>query len=135
MLFSNLYSQQFKFDPADIQRSAISGGVAISSVASLFVHPYQAMLIGFAGGFACSTSHNFLRKFLERKLMITDTVGVVSLHAIPSAIAWIAGELAHSLLLLSPPTSPPLLLLLTSSRGISSHTHIFSCPRLTSPQA
>mmetsp|Transcript_18291 Transcript_18291/g.60106 ORF Transcript_18291/g.60106 Transcript_18291/m.60106 type:complete len:556 (-) Transcript_18291:270-1937(-) len=94
MLFSSLYSQQFKFDPADIQRSCISGGVAISSVASLFVQPYQAMLIGFAGGFACSTSHNFLRKFLEKKLMITDTVGVVSLHAIPSAIAWIAGVIS-----------------------------------------
>lgn len=46
MVFSSLYSGQFKLDPADVQRSSIAGGVAISSVVSLFCKPWEAMLIG-----------------------------------------------------------------------------------------
>ena len=91
MVFSSLYSGQFKLDPADVQRSSIAGGVAISSVVSLFAKPWEALIIGFCGGAACSTSHHFLRRFLERKLNITDTVGAVSLHAVPSLVAWFAG--------------------------------------------
>ena len=91
MIFSSLYSGQFKLDPADVQRSSIAGGVAMSSVASLFVVPWEALVIGFFGGFACSTSHHYLRKFLEKKLQITDTVGAVSLHAIPAIVAWVCG--------------------------------------------
>ena len=139
MVFSSLYSGQFKLDPADVQRSSIAGGVAISSVVSLFAKPYQAMCIGvsrvfpssmssnrpaifpallaqvgsgtkltclyatcasvcsgFAGGAACSTSHHFLRRFLEKHLSITDTVGAISLHAVPSLIAWGTGVYAVS---------------------------------------
>jgi len=93
MVFSSLYSGQFKLDPADVQRSSIAGGVAISSVVSIFAQPWEAMVIGFIGGGACSTSHHFLRRFLEKNLNITDTVGAVSLHAVPSLVAWIAGIL------------------------------------------
>lgn len=46
MVFSSLYSGQFKLDPADVQRSSIAGGVAISSVVSIFAKPYEAMIIG-----------------------------------------------------------------------------------------
>mmetsp|Transcript_13153 Transcript_13153/g.26277 ORF Transcript_13153/g.26277 Transcript_13153/m.26277 type:complete len:602 (+) Transcript_13153:188-1993(+) len=91
MVFSSLYSGQFKLDPADVQRSAIAGGVAISSVFSIFATPYEAMVVGFVGGGACSTSHHYLRRFLEKKLQITDTVGAVSLHAVPAMVAWAAG--------------------------------------------
>ena len=93
MVFSSLYSGQFKMDPADVQRSSIAGGVAISSVVSIFCKPWEAMIIGFCGGAACSTSHHYLRRFMEKKLGITDTVGAISLHAVPSTVAWIAGIL------------------------------------------
>jgi ammonia channel protein AmtB len=79
MIFSSLYSGQFKLDPADVQRSSIAGGVAISSVVSIFALPWMAMVIGFVGGAACSTSHHYLRRFLEKKLLITDTVGQIPL--------------------------------------------------------
>ena len=46
MVFSSLYSGQFKLDPADIQRSSIAGGVAIGSVVSIFAEPWQALIIG-----------------------------------------------------------------------------------------
>jgi ammonium transporter Rh len=46
MVFSSLLSGQFKLDPSDVQRSSIAGGVAISSVSSLFCQPWEAMLIG-----------------------------------------------------------------------------------------
>ena len=91
MVFSSLYSGQFKLDPADIQRSSIAGGVAVSSVANLFILPWEAMLLGFIGGGGCSTCHHYLRRWLERRLMITDTVGVVSLHFVPGIVAWAAG--------------------------------------------
>ena len=38
-----------------------------------------------------STAHHFLRPFMEKKLGITDTVGAVSLHALPALVAWLAG--------------------------------------------
>mmetsp|Transcript_61590 Transcript_61590/g.144867 ORF Transcript_61590/g.144867 Transcript_61590/m.144867 type:complete len:603 (+) Transcript_61590:213-2021(+) len=91
MVFSSLYSGQFKLDPADVQRSAIAGGVSVSSVFSIFAKPWEAIIVGFVGGGACSTSHHYLRRFLEKKLQITDTVGAVSLHAVPAMIAWAAG--------------------------------------------
>lgn len=96
MIFSSLYSGQFKLDPADVQRSSIAGGVAISSVVTLFAKPWESLIIGFFGGMACSTSHHYLRRFLEKKLQITDTVGAISLHAVPAMIAWIAGMIKLS---------------------------------------
>lgn len=59
---------------ADVQRSSLAGGVAISSVVSIFARPFTAMVIGFIGGAVCSTAHHFLRRLLEKKLSITDTV-------------------------------------------------------------
>ena len=50
---------------------------------SLFARPEHALIIGIAGGFVCSTSHHFLRRSLEKKLGVTDTVGAISLHAFP----------------------------------------------------
>jgi len=94
MIFSSLYSGQFKLDPADIQRSSLAGGVAISSVASLFARPPTAMIIGLLGGFVCSTAHHFLRRLLEKKLAVTDTVGAISLHALPGLLAWVCGIIA-----------------------------------------
>ncbi|EKX32066.1 hypothetical protein GUITHDRAFT_121766 [Guillardia theta CCMP2712] len=94
MIFSSMYSRQLKLDPADVQRSSLAGGVSISSVVSLFAKPQHALIIGVIGGFVCSTSHHFLRRILERKTGITDTVGVISLHAFPGLIAWIAGIIA-----------------------------------------
>lgn len=91
MVFSSLYSGQFKLDPADVQRSSLAGGVAISSVAAIFAKPQEALIIGAVGGFVCSTAHHFLRPFMERKLGITDTVGAVSLHALPGLVAWLSG--------------------------------------------
>jgi hypothetical protein len=46
---------------------------------------------GFGGGALCSTSHHFLRRFLEKHAGITDTVGAISLHAVPSLVAWGTG--------------------------------------------
>jgi len=94
MIFSSLYSGQFKLDPADVQRSSLAGGVAISSVASIFAVPVTAMVIGFVGGAVCSTAHHFLRRLLEKRLSITDTVGAISLHALPGLVAWVAGIIA-----------------------------------------
>jgi len=91
MFFSSLYSGQFKLDPADVQRSSLAGGVAIASCASIFARPHEALIIGAFGGFVCSTAHRFVRPFFERKLMVTDTVGAISLHALPGLVAWLAG--------------------------------------------
>jgi hypothetical protein len=49
MVFSSLYSGQFKLDPADIQRTAIAGGVSMSSLVSIFATPWQV------GPVLCST--------------------------------------------------------------------------------
>ena len=53
---------------------------------------------GFGGGALCSTSHHFLRRFVEKNVGISDTVGAISLHAVPSLVAWGTGVLKVSAL-------------------------------------
>ncbi len=89
MIFSALFHPQFKITITDAQRSAIAGGVAMSSSANLFCEPWLALIIGALGGMACSFGVHRARGVLESRLQLHDTVGVTSMHFWPGLIGWI----------------------------------------------
>ena len=58
------------------RRSAIAGGVAMSSNANLMCEPWLALVIGALGGMACCFGLHRARGCLESRLQVHDTVGV-----------------------------------------------------------
>ena len=94
MIFSALFHPKFKLTIADAQRSAIAGGVAMSSNANLLCEPWLALVIGGLGGMACCFGIHQARAFFENRLQLHDTVGVTSMHLWPGLIAWIFGLIA-----------------------------------------
>merc|ERR1711966_339453 len=54
MIFSAIFHDKNKLTIADAQRSAIAGGVAMSSNANLVAEPWMALLVGALGGMACT---------------------------------------------------------------------------------
>merc|ERR1712216_936421 len=91
MIFSALFHPRFKLTITDAQRSAIAGGVAMSSNANLMCEPWLALVIGALGGMACCFGIHRARGCLESRLQVHDTVGVTSMHLWPGLIAWIFG--------------------------------------------
>ena len=67
MVFSALFHPKFNLTIADAQRSAIAGGVAMSSNANLFCEPWLALVIGTLGGMACCFGIHKARGFFEKR--------------------------------------------------------------------
>ena len=67
MVFSALFHPKFKLTIADAQRSAIAGGVAMSSNANLLCEPWLALVIGTLGGMACCFGIHQARGFFEKR--------------------------------------------------------------------
>lgn len=93
LAFSAIFTGRFRLTITDVQRSTIAGGVAMSSNANLVAEPWMALLIGFAGGAACSFGIHRARPFWVNRVQMHDTVGVTSMHLYPAIISWIAGIL------------------------------------------
>ncbi|KAI6171142.1 Ammonium transporter domain containing protein [Aphelenchoides bicaudatus] len=71
-LFSQLVHKERRFNVKHIASASLAGGVASGAVATLFVTPFPALLLGIPT--------------LAAKLNIHDTRGVFSLHAIPAIV-------------------------------------------------
>ncbi len=55
----------------------------MSSNANLVAEPWMALIIGFAGGAACSFGIHHARPFWVKRIQMHDTVGVTSMHLYP----------------------------------------------------
>ncbi|MGM0929671.1 MAG: ammonium transporter [Actinomycetota bacterium] len=80
-----LYLLKRTIDPLIYTYAILAGGVAIGATVDL-ASPWQAWLIGLAGGAASTLSFVYLNEWLKRKTGVLDTMGVHNLHGIPGII-------------------------------------------------
>lgn len=75
-----------KLEMEIVLNASLAGGVAAGSSADIIVMPFGAMLLGFVTGIISSFGFAFLSKFLQKKINLHDTCGVLNLHGIPGLI-------------------------------------------------
>lgn len=79
-------SHSGKLDMEVILNASLAGGVAVGSAADIIVRPACAMLAGFVVGVVSSLGFAYLSKFLQQKIGLHDTCGVLNLHGMPGLI-------------------------------------------------
>jgi len=92
--FSSLLSRENKMDMVHIQNATLAGGVAIGTLADMYIHPYAAVLVGTVAGIVSVFGYRYIQPFLASKLKLHDTCGVHNLHGLPGVIAGIGGAVA-----------------------------------------
>jgi len=80
-----------KFNISDIQRSSLSGGIAMASCASFLIGPGGALVVGSVAGIITTISHVHLQPLLFRKIGLEDTLGTLSVYGIPGIIGALNG--------------------------------------------
>ncbi len=70
-----------------------AGGVAIGSVADLYVEPAGALGVGAFAAVVSVLGYKYLTPFLERRIGLKDTCGVHNLHGMPGVIAAIVSAI------------------------------------------
>jgi ammonium transporter Rh len=91
---SYLLRRTGRFSMVDIQNATLAGGVAIGAASDLVTNPWAAMLVGMVGGGCSVFGYVFLQDWLEEKIGLHDTCGVLNLHGIPGVIGGIAGAVS-----------------------------------------
>ncbi|KAJ3441851.1 rh50 isoform b [Anaeramoeba flamelloides] len=74
-----------------------SCGIIIGTVANLNLTPGGAMGIGILAGILSVIGYQFLQPLFENKLEVNDTVGIFSLHLLPSFIGGLIGMIVVSI--------------------------------------
>ena len=85
-----------KLEMEIILNSSLAGGVAIGSSADILVQPFGAMLTGFIVGIISSLGYAFLSKYLQQKINLHDTCGVLNLHGMPGLIGGFVSAIVAS---------------------------------------
>lgn len=85
-----------KLEMEIVLNASLAGGVAIGSAADIVCMPFGAMLCGFVSGIVSSLGFAFLSKFLQRKIGLHDTCGVLNLHGMPGLIGGIVSAIVAS---------------------------------------
>jgi len=83
-----------RFDMIDIQNATLAGGVAVGSSSDLVIGPGGALLIGLTAGTLSTVGFNYIGPWVERKLKIQDTCGILNLHGLPGILGGLAGTIA-----------------------------------------
>lgn len=79
-----------------IQNATLAGGVAIGSSAALRMPPVAALLVGLIAGGISTLGFRFASPWVESKLKIADTCGVLDLHGMPGLLGGIASAVLAS---------------------------------------
>jgi len=85
-----------KLEMEIVLNASLAGGVAIGSACDIIVMPFGAMLAGFVTGIISSLGFAYLSKFLQRKISLHDTCGVLNLHGMPGLIGGIVSAIVAS---------------------------------------
>eukprot|EP00808_Paulinella_micropora_P007296 g13492.t1 len=96
-LFSYHWRGQSRFDMADVQNATLAGGVVMGTVASLLTFDGAAAVataLGCLSGVVSVFGFVTVQPWLEKKLGLYDTCGVLNLHGMPSLLGAVAGVVA-----------------------------------------
>jgi ammonium transporter Rh len=85
-----------KLEMEIVLNASLAGGVAVGSACDIIVMPFGAMLAGFVTGIISSLGFAYLSKFLQRKINLHDTCGVLNLHGMPGLIGGIVSAIVAS---------------------------------------
>jgi len=85
-----------KLEMEIVLNASLAGGVAVGSAADIITKPFGAMLAGFVVGTVSSFGFAFLSKFLQKKISLHDTCGVLNLHGMPGVIGGIISAIVAS---------------------------------------
>jgi len=78
-----------KFEMIHIQNATLAGGVAIGACADLYTHPAGAIGIGFVAGVLSTVAYSYL----QTKMGMTDTCGVLNLYGLPGILGAVASAI------------------------------------------
>lgn len=67
----------------DIQNATLAGGVAMGACANMNINPIWAILIGISSGIISCLGFSKLQAFLESKIGLHDSCGIMNLHCLP----------------------------------------------------
>lgn len=85
-----------KLEMEIVLNASLAGGVAVGSACDIIVMPFGAMLAGFVTGIISSLGFAYLSKFLQKKISLHDTCGVLNLHGMPGLIGGIVSAIVAS---------------------------------------
>lgn len=94
---SRFFRKSRKFNMIDIQNATLAGGVAVGSSADLVIQPWGAVIVGAVAGVVSTWGYVFIKPWLEEKIHLHDTAGVLHLHGIPGIIGAIGGAISAAL--------------------------------------
>merc|ERR1711915_812634 len=73
-----------------VQNATLAGGVAMGNSANLIVSPYGSLITGGIAGAISTLSYQYLQGYLQKRIGLHDTGGVLSLHGLPGIYAALA---------------------------------------------
>jgi len=79
-----------------VLNASLAGGVAVGSACDIIVAPFEAMLAGFVTGIISSLGFAYFSKFLQKKISLHDTCGVLNLHGMPGLIGGVVSAIVAS---------------------------------------
>lgn len=85
-----------KLEMEIVLNASLAGGVAVGSAADIIVMPFGAMLAGFVTGVISSLGFAYLSKYLQNKISLHDTCGVLNLHGMPGLIGGLISAIIAS---------------------------------------
>jgi ammonium transporter Rh len=85
-----------KLEMEIVLNASLAGGVAVGSACDIIVMPFGAMLTGFVSGIVSSFGFAYLSKYLQKKLNLHDTCGVLNLHGMPGLIGGFVSAIVAS---------------------------------------
>jgi len=95
-IFSQFWRKANHFNMVDIQNATLAGGVAAGAAADMVLHPAFALLIGAIAGTISVLGFSRVQRFVENKLGIHDTCGVLNLHGIPGILGAVVSMIASA---------------------------------------
>lgn len=84
------------FNMVDIQNATLAGGVAVGSAADMVIHPAFALFIGALAGTISVLGFSKIQGFVENKVGVHDTCGVLNLHGMPGIIGAVVAMIASA---------------------------------------
>ncbi|DBA03452.1 TPA: hypothetical protein N0F65_002860 [Lagenidium giganteum] len=87
---TQLMSKHKKFDMVHLQNSTLAGGVAMGATCELAINPGCAIVVGVVAGVVSVAGYAFILPFLEERINLSDSAGILNLHGMPGVIGGLA---------------------------------------------